>query len=70
MNIKNLEDRDLLENTLIVISSDHGEEFLDHGDWEHQKTLYEEQLRVPLLLKLPGSDRSGERVGRHPESRR
>jgi arylsulfatase A-like enzyme len=55
---------DLFDKALVIVTSDHGEEFLDHGDWEHQKTLYEEQLRVPLLVKLPGSERSGERVGR------
>ncbi|MGH9392181.1 MAG: sulfatase, partial [Vicinamibacteria bacterium] len=44
---------DLFENALIVVTSDHGEEFLDHGQWEHQKTLYEEQLRIPLIVKLP-----------------
>ena len=37
----------------MVVTSDHGEEFLDHGQWEHQKTLYEEQLRIPLIIKLP-----------------
>jgi arylsulfatase A-like enzyme len=52
----------VFENTLIVVTSDHGEEFLEHGEWEHQKTLYEEQLRIPLLIKLPGSSMGGRRV--------
>jgi arylsulfatase A-like enzyme len=43
----------VFDNSLLVVTSDHGEEFLDHGQWEHQKTLYEEQLRVPLLIKFP-----------------
>jgi arylsulfatase A-like enzyme len=43
----------VFENALVVVTSDHGEEFLDHGQWEHQKTLYEEQLRIPLVVKLP-----------------
>ncbi len=43
----------IFENALVVVTSDHGEEFLDHGQWEHQKTLYEEQLRIPLIVKLP-----------------
>lgn len=47
------------ENTLIVFTSDHGEEFRDHGGWEHGKTLYDEQLRVPLVIKLPGARRAG-----------
>jgi len=44
---------EVFENALVVVTSDHGEEFLDHGRWEHQKTLYEEQLRVPLVIKFP-----------------
>jgi arylsulfatase A-like enzyme len=47
----------LLENTLILVTGDHGEEFLDHGGWDHAKTLYHEQVRVPLAGRLPESDR-------------
>ena len=46
--------RGSLANTLVVVTSDHGEEFLDHGSWEHQKTLYEEVIRVPLVVHGPG----------------
>jgi arylsulfatase A-like enzyme len=53
----------VFEKALVIVTSDHGEEFLDHGSWEHQKTLYEEQLRVPLLMKLPGSETGSRRVG-------
>jgi arylsulfatase A-like enzyme len=42
------------ERTLVVFTSDHGEEFLDHGDWEHGHTLYDELLRVPFCLRQPG----------------
>ncbi len=48
------------DNTLIVVTSDHGEEFWEHGDVYHGQTLYEEQLRVPCLMKLPGSEHAGE----------
>ncbi len=50
------------DDSLVVITSDHGEEFLDHGMWEHQKTLYEEQLRIPLMMKLPGGAKGPRRV--------
>lgn len=43
------------DETLIVVASDHGEEFFEHGGTAHGWTLYEEQLRVPLLIKPPGS---------------
>jgi choline-sulfatase len=46
--------RGLDKSTLVLVTSDHGEEFLEHGSWEHQKTLYEEVIRVPLVLRAPG----------------
>ena len=42
------------ENTLVVLTADHGEEFLDHGSIAHGFTLYDEVTRVPLILSLPG----------------
>jgi arylsulfatase A-like enzyme len=48
-----LRERGLYDDMLIVFVADHGEEFLDHGWWAHGKTLYEEQLRVPLIVKFP-----------------
>jgi arylsulfatase A-like enzyme len=38
----------------VVVTSDHGEEFLEHGSWEHQKTLYDEVIRIPLVVAGPG----------------
>lgn len=52
--LDHLKARGLDAGTLVVVSSDHGEEFLDHGSWEHQKTLYEEVVRVPLVVRGPG----------------
>ncbi|MFH0946368.1 MAG: sulfatase-like hydrolase/transferase, partial [Planctomycetota bacterium] len=49
-----LEQGGLLENTLVVLTSDHGEEFWDHGSLAHSITLYEEMLEVPLIIRLPG----------------
>lgn len=45
----------------IIVTSDHGEEFADHGLWGHSVTLYEEMLRVPLLIKPPGKVCAGTR---------
>ena len=39
---------------LTVIVADHGEEFLDHGSASHGYTLYEEMIRVPLIVRYPG----------------
>jgi arylsulfatase A-like enzyme len=41
------------DDTLILLTADHGEEFHEHGGWWHGKTLYEEQIHVPLLVKWP-----------------
>ena len=46
--------RGLVEDTAVVYVSDHGEEFAEHGRWEHGLSLYEEVLRVPLVMRLPG----------------
>lgn len=40
-------------DAMLVVLSDHGEEFYDHGDWEHGHTLYQELVRIPLVIKLP-----------------
>ena len=48
-----LEDHDLFENTLVVVTSDHGEGFREHGTEGHAKSLYQEVLGVPLILALP-----------------
>ena len=44
------------EETLIVITADHGEEFWEHGRFFHGQSLFEELLHVPLVVRLPGSD--------------
>lgn len=40
--------------TVIILMSDHGEELFDHGGVDHGMTLYDEMLRVPLLIRVPG----------------
>ena len=49
-----LRSRGLSGNTLIIVTSDHGEEFLEHGRWGHGHDLYQEQLHVPLIITGPG----------------
>lgn len=49
-----LEARGLAGDTAVVYVSDHGEEFQEHGRWEHGLSLYEEVLRIPLVMRLPG----------------
>ncbi|MFB6242334.1 MAG: sulfatase [Candidatus Nanosalina sp.] len=54
-----LEERDLLENTLVIIAGDHGEAFGEEGFYEHGEALNEELVRVPLIL-VDGRDRTVE----------
>ncbi len=49
-----LREHDLLKSTLIVLTADHGEEFWEHGRLGHGRSLYDEVLHVPLILRLPG----------------
>ena len=51
-----LESRGVLDNTVVVVVADHGEEFFDHGAVLHGYTLYNEQLHVPLVIAAPGME--------------
>ena len=53
--IDGLAERGLADSTLVVLTSDHGEEFRDHGGLEHGHSLYSELLHVPLILRVPGA---------------
>ncbi len=56
--------RGLWQNTILIITSDHGEEFWEHDNVTHSFTVYDEVLRVPLLWHLPGDEHRGMRVAR------
>tara|TARA_B100001750_G_scaffold174703_1_gene142879 strand:- start:7038 stop:10082 length:3045 start_codon:yes stop_codon:yes gene_type:complete len=60
--VDQLKQNGLYEDTTIIITADHGEEFQDHGGFWHGTTLYDEQVRVPLFVKLPGNQRGGTTV--------
>ena len=51
--LKGLEARGLLDSVHIVLTSDHGEEFAEHGGYYHGQTLYEEMLNIPLVISGP-----------------
>jgi arylsulfatase A-like enzyme len=55
-----LRSRGLYDNSAIVFVSDHGEEFYDHEGWWHGQTLFDEVVRVPLILKLPSNAGAGQ----------
>jgi len=43
------------DNAIVVVTADHGEQFLDHGGWEHNDVLYDELIHVPLLIAAPNA---------------
>jgi len=49
-----LERRGRLDTTLIIVTADHGEGFGFHGNYNHQGHLWEEDIKIPLLMKIPG----------------
>ncbi|MBN2105430.1 sulfatase-like hydrolase/transferase [bacterium] len=55
-----LKELDLFNNTLIIVTGDHGEEFLERGDYwiGHATKLYQEMIHVPLIVKPPGATKS------------
>lgn len=52
--VQSLKEAGEYDNTLITVVSDHGEGFLEHGSVRHGKQLYNEELRVPLIMRIPG----------------
>jgi len=60
--LDSLRERGVLDDTLVVVTSSHGCEFFEHGGIAEGGSLFEEQLRVPLILRHPGSLPSGVRV--------
>ena len=57
--LERLDELGLAARTLVVVSADHGDEFFENGGIGHRRTLAEEVVRVPLLLRLPGVLRAG-----------
>jgi hypothetical protein len=60
--MRDLRARGMLENTIVVIASDHGEEFGEHGLYNHGNSLYMRSLHVPLVMVYPGVIPPGLRV--------
>ena len=66
--LAHLHDRNLYDEMVIVFTSDHGEEFWEHGERGHGRTLYEESIRIPLVIRHSGSMAGGQRVDRAVQS--
>ncbi|MFQ5592132.1 MAG: sulfatase [Phycisphaerae bacterium] len=60
--VDNLKAMNLYDQATLIITADHGEEFWDHGGFEHGHTLYDELVHVPLIVKLPAKITPARRV--------
>ena len=60
--IDELKKMGIYKKSIIIFLSDHGEEFYDHGGWDHGSSLYNEQIRVPLFIKFPESQYQNKRI--------
>ena len=49
-----LEKQGLLDNTIIVVTGDHGEEFMENGFWGHNSSFVEQQIHTPMVMWIPG----------------
>ena len=61
--VTGLDERGLLDDTVVVIMGDHGEGFGEHGRHEHDTVIYEEGVRVPMILMGPGTGAPGRPIG-------
>ena len=62
--LQNLRDSGRWDDTLVIVQADHGEELDDHSMWFDHHGLYDTNVRVPFLLRMPQSERGGEAVKR------
>jgi len=54
-----LKGKKIYDQSLIILTADHGEEFWDHNSFEHGHSLYQELLLVPLIIRFPGGENAG-----------
>jgi arylsulfatase A-like enzyme len=52
--VLHLEERGLLDKTILVVTADHGEAFLEHGEWGHHDFVSPEEIDIPLILRIAG----------------
>jgi len=58
-----LRKKSLLESTVLAVLADHGEAFMEHGWLKHSSTLYEEMIRIPLIIRPAGGGPAGRVAG-------
>jgi arylsulfatase A-like enzyme len=61
--LNKLKEYNLFDNSIIIFTADHGEEFREHGGRFHSQTVYEEVVHVPCVIKFPNAEFTGKREG-------
>lgn len=57
-----LKEQGIWDRAIFILLSDHGEEIGDHGGWFHDQSVYEELIRVPLIIHFPSNKFAGQRI--------
>ncbi len=57
-----LKHKGLYDNSVVILTADHGEEFLEHGFFKHGQTLHEAEIRIPLIVHFPGRQHAKKRI--------
>ncbi len=57
--LRTLEESGTLDDTLVILTGDHGESFGEHGHWAHTRVLYEDVTSIPFIMRLPGERDAG-----------
>ncbi len=63
--MERLKKLDLYDNTMIVLISDHGEEFFEHGAWQHLHSVYNETIKIALIIKFFNSEHAGKKITKY-----
>jgi arylsulfatase A-like enzyme len=54
--LKRLEGSGLLDKTVLIVTADHGEAFLEHGYWGHRRSVYYTETDIPMFFRIPGME--------------
>jgi len=60
--VEELRRRGRFDDAIFIVLSDHGEALGEHQEWQHDQSLHEEVIRVPMLIRLPGAEHAGLRI--------
>ncbi|MFC2164697.1 sulfatase [Acidobacteriota bacterium] len=63
--INKLKSLNLYDDTMIILTADHGEEFFEHKSWAHSHSVYDETIKVPMIVKSFNSEHAGRRIEKY-----